>query len=308
MELTEKTINLYFEKYQHFVDEITLQYHYASNISHLLYVIVPAFVQYYGIRAEHMILNVFREVSIIVCDRNDRIVQAAFSRRLQRVGQEYYTEKHIYLYCYKNASFIEMLDNLVHEFNHAVNSYKNEILVHEKNVCIRSGLTYSNYSVDMLEIDDSHNEIVLEEIVNTRQVEKIIQLISSFSQYEIYNSEISNAVYVIKQHIGDGYRSKAYYLETAVCRKLLENTSFIHTIENLRLQGEVADFSNWFDTVVGESGSFQRLNRLLVETLDLERQLASKKWFRKYFISKIQKLIVSLLVIVDKFNQNSNFH
>ena len=49
--------NVIIEKEKEFIDNVSNQYNYDSNIRHLLYIIIPAFVIKYGIQKEKLILN-----------------------------------------------------------------------------------------------------------------------------------------------------------------------------------------------------------------------------------------------------------
>ena len=55
------------------VDGLTRMYNYPSNISHLLYLIVPAFIVKYGISNERYILKSFEQIPILIQDKNDQI-------------------------------------------------------------------------------------------------------------------------------------------------------------------------------------------------------------------------------------------
>ena len=307
MNFTNEEFMLYLNKYRSFVDEISLKYNYTNNISHLLYVIVPAFVFKYGIREERYILDIFRNVPVIIRDRGDLVYQASFSRNLRTVNGEYVSDKCIYLYNYQDISLMQLLDNLVHEFNHAVNSIKNEVSFDDKHVYLRTGLTNILYDKNTLKSVNTKGNIILEEVINTRQTEMIIHLISEFSKYEIDDSEIENIIYSVKKWDTGLYKSKSYYLEATVCKKLLENRTFISTLENLRYQGEVLDLDGWFDNITGEVGSFKLLSELLNKTIKLEEELVNTKWFKKSKINKINSHIREVLDITDKFNNNCNY-
>lgn len=308
MDFTNEQFSLYLDKYKQFVDEISLKYNYSNNISHLLYVIVPAFVFKYGLREEKYILDIFRNVPIIIRERHDLVYQAAFSRNLKLSDNLYVTDKYIYLYNYQDISLMQLMDNLIHEINHAVNSIKNEVLFDDNYVYLRTGLTYLSYDKNTLKPTSTKGDMILEEIINTRQTELIIHLISEFSKYEIEDTEIETIVYSVKKwNSGNLYKSNSYYLETAVCRKLLENRTFINTLENLRYKGEVVELDGWFDNITGESGSFKRLTEVLGKTMKLEEEFAKAKWFKKAKIGKIQDCIKELVEIVEKFNRNCNF-
>ena len=291
MNFTNDEFMLYLNKYRSFVDEISLKYNYTSNISHLLYVVVPAFVFKYGLREERYILDVFRNVPIIINDKRDLVYQASFSRNLRLINGEYVSDKCIYLYNYQDISLIGLLDNLVHEFNHVVNSIKNEISFDLEFVYLRTGLTNILYDKNTLKSVGTNGNIILEEVINTRQTEIIIHLISSFAKYEIADREIENIVYSVKKLDDGKYKSNSYYLESVVCKKLVGNKTFISTLENLRYQGEVFDLDNWFDNIVGISGSFKKLTELLSKTIKLEEEYAKAKWFKQHKVNKIKGYI-----------------
>lgn len=307
MIFTNENFNLYMGKYKKYVDEVSLLHNYPSNITHLLYVIVPAFVEKYGFKQEHLILNMFKDTTIIIEDRGDIVYQAAFSRKLKYISDKYKTDKYVFLYNYQRADLMQLLDNLIHEFNHAINSIQNEIRCDQDLVYLRTGLTYLIYDKKTLQPVSKQEDAVLEEIINTKQTEMILSCIASFSQYNVLDTEISNIIFIVQQSILGSYRSGAYYLQATVCQRLLENKTFVHTLENLRLQGEIDDLANWFDMIVGKEGSFEKIESLLAQTLELEKELHKAKWFKKAKMQKIMKLSGELFSIINVFNENCNF-
>ena len=57
--------NLIIERELKSIDKISDLYGYDSNIRHLLYIIIPAFVIKYGISKEKLILKTFKEIRIL---------------------------------------------------------------------------------------------------------------------------------------------------------------------------------------------------------------------------------------------------
>ena len=57
--------NSIIEREKAYIDEISNKYDYDSNIRHLLYIIIPAFIIKYGIDKEKLVLNTFRDIRII---------------------------------------------------------------------------------------------------------------------------------------------------------------------------------------------------------------------------------------------------
>ena len=291
---------LIIEREKKFIDEISDKYNYDSNIRHLLYIIIPAFIIKYGTNKEKLILNTFKNIKIRITNQEDKMVKAYYSSTPRKINNEYTTIKYMMIQNYNNIGLVELLDNLVHEFNHAVNSYLNEIKVTNKYLLLRTGLTYRVYNKDNLEFVRKHNSYLLEEIINTKQTEDIINIIKEFDSND-------STIYAINSETDHKYNSNAYYLQSYICKEILNNRTFISTLENLRINGEVYDISTWFDNIVGVKGKYKELNNLLNEIHDLEISLVNKKYFKKFTINKIREKSRDVMRIVEDFNNNVNF-
>ncbi len=292
--------NSIIEREKHFIDEISDKYNYDSNIRHLLYIMIPAFIIKYGISKEKLILNTFRNIRIMSSNKESKIIRAYYSSTPYKDINEYKTRKYMMIQNYNNISLVELLDNLVHEFNHAVNSYLNEIKVTNKYVLLRTGLTYRIYRKNDLSFVKKHESYLLEEIINTKQTEDIINIIKTFDSND-------PTIYAINSETEHKYNSNAYYLQSYVCKEILNNRTFISTLENLRINGEIYDISSWFDNIVGTKGKYKELNNLLNEAYNLEMSLVDKKVFKQFTINKIRSVLRDILRIVNDFNNNVNF-
>ncbi len=302
-----KILNELMSRCKSTVDHLTEEYHYPSNISHLLYLIVPAFIVKYGVQNERYILRSFEQIPILINDRNDPVYQAYYSAIPKEVDGKIITTKGIVLNHYENIELMQLLDNLVHEFNHAINSINNEVLWDEKEIKVRTGLSYIIYDRNTLKPIKKEESSIIEEIINTKQTELIIDVIHSFYQYEFTDPAITNALYSIHSSIDRNYQSNAYLLQSLVCQSLMENKTFISTLENLRFQGNIEGISDWFDHMTGMPNSFQRLISLLNQTLKLQMELNDKKGIRFFKINKIRSFNEEAMNIVEKFNQNCNY-
>lgn len=307
MEIENNQLNNMLLKYKNKVDEISLYYNYPSNISHLLYLIVPGFVLKYGLKNESAIIKCFENVPIVINDNQDKIYQAYYFSKPKYENNNLKTIKGIVLNNYQNISLIDLLDNLVHEINHAVNSLNNEIS--EKNNCIyvRTGLSNIIYDKKTLQVIKKENESIIEEVINTKQTEDIINIISSFQQYEITDSQITNTIYSINRNANNNYTSNAYYLQGIVTSKLLENKTFIRTLEDLRFKGHIEEIDYWFDSITGKENSLKKLSENLLLSLNLELTLTKKKIFKGKLINRIRNLNQESLQIVETFNNNCNY-
>ena len=296
--------NLVIEKEKAFIDQISDRYEYDDNIRHLLYIIIPAFVIKYGIKNESLILNTFRDIRIIKSEKQDKYVKAYYSSHPVYENGEYSTVKFMVIQNYNKISLIDLLDNLVHEFNHAVNSYRDEIRVTKNYIYLRTGLTYRVYKKDPLTFVRKDPSYLLEEIINTKQTEEVINIIKSF---DFENRDISNTIYAINNETDHKYNSNSYYLESYACKQILENRTFINTLANLRLVGEVFNITKWFDDITGQEGSYKELISLLNKIYDLEKEYVDRKLFKSLTLGKIRETSRKIMRIVETFNNNVNY-
>lgn len=295
-----------FSKTKRFVDEISSKHSYPENIRHLLYIVVPAFIEKYGLNEDKNIFSVFEKVPIRIDEKANTLVVAYFARRLYYNGLSYETDKEIVLQRYSSIEVVELLDSLIHEYNHALNSLRNEIKEDGKRVMMRTGISYIIYDrSDSTKVLESDTNRTLEELVNTRQTESIIEIIKSFATIEIADEEIMNSLHYVERQIGSGYESQAYLLQSSVCKPLIDNRSFLPTLERLRYDGYVDDIPSWFDEITGEKGSFDKLSKILDKSLKLEHEFYKAKFFKARKISKIRSLISQVTDIINLYDSNS---
>lgn len=312
MNIDQSNINALLNKYIDFTNNICEEKKYPNNIKHVLYLIIPAFIIKYGLKYENMILGCFEKINIYIDEKENDTCTAYFTRVMKKNPEgtlpKYYTIKAVVLHQYRNASLIDMLDNIIHEFNHAVNSMINEIKYDDKTVSMRTGLSYMTYDVnDLNHLKEKTNDITLEEIINTKQTEDIINVIRSFSKYEVHNEEFNNTFYAIKHSIEGDYTSNAYYLQSFICKELMKNKTFIPTVENLRFNGNVDDIAGWFDNITGKEGSYKEMATLLEQILEEETKLATAKWFKNYKIGKIRDKMRKTMEIIQEYENNCIF-
>ena len=300
--MNNESINLLINEEIKYSDFLASKYNYPDNITHLLYLIIPAFIIKYNNKL--LIEKCFMDVPIVISDKQDKIYQAYYHSSPSYIDSKYVSKKGIVLNNYSDISLIQLLDNLVHEYNHAVNSINNEIVV-DKYVGIRTGISFNYFDKQSLKFIKKSNNVILEEVSNTKQTETLINIINSFKDYDINDVVVSNTLYSINSNTNGKYKSNSYYLESVVCMKILENKTFLSTFEKLRFQGYVLELFNFFDTVTGINGSFNELSRLLEEIFEQQINLQKIKFFKKYKINKIKKITEKALMIVDTFNKNS---
>lgn len=287
-----------------FSNKLSLKYHYPDNITHLLYLIIPAFILKYGLNHQQLIEKCFSEVPIIIDDKQDQIYQAYYISNPSYQNDKVITTKGIILKNYQNISLMQLLDNLVHEFNHAINSIQNEIKITDY-ILIRTGITYNYFNKKDLKFLKKSDEITLEEVINTKQTEMVIDIIRSFASLKLTNTVVENTLYSIYHSIDSNYQSNSYLIESIVCHKLLENKTFLSTLESLRFKGQIKDIHIFFDSIIGKEGSLIELSKLLNKSLELQIELNNIKWFKKSKLKQIKKITDKSLIIVEKFNHNT---
>lgn len=303
MYLDKSNCNSFFNKYVNFVDKISSFFKYEDNIRHLLYLIVPAFVLKYGISNESVILKCFESTKIYVSGTEERMVTAYFSRNIKKENNNYYTSKYIVLNEYKKASFTNLIDSIVHEFNHAVNSFNNEIKCDDKIICLRTGVSYMIYDKETLKFLRKSSDVYLEEIINTQQSEEIINIINSFNLLDVENVELSNMLYVLKNEIkNDKYKSNSYSFQSYICKELMQNKTFLPTISKLRFKGFVDNISDLFDDIIGKKGSYNHMCRLLEEIFNLELKYINSKFFKKGYLAIIRKKALEVISIISDYD------
>ena len=182
-------------------------------------------------------------------------------------------------------------------------------MIDEKYIYLRTGISYIKYDKnDINNVIGKTQEFVLEEIINTKQTEEIINLINNIDINNIRSIEFKNFISVIKNEIKEKtYSSKAYFLESKIMQDLLNNKTFISTLENLRFLGKINDIEDWFDSIVGKKGEYKRLNINLNEIINLEDEYL-KKIFSRFIIKyKLKNRVNTVKQIVNEFNNSCNY-
>lgn len=296
--------NSILEREKSFVDRLGEKYQYDSNILHLLYVIVPAFIIKYGLEKERMIQNTFENIPILISKEKSKTTKAFYTSTLKKVDKTYQTEKFIVIKNYENIPLMELLDDLVHEMNHAIHSYRNEIHETKNYIYVRTGLTHRIYEKDTLKFVKKQDSYLLEEIINTKQTSDIINIIKKLKPKD---SSLETTIYAINQETEETYESNSYFLQSYACREILKNRTFLSTLESLRWSGEVLEISKWFDDIMGKKGSYQKFIQDLNEMESLEIKYGKSRFWKKRILNQIRNLLQEMKNRMEQFNRNVNF-
>lgn len=292
------------EKYIPFIEEISQKYNYDNNIKHLLYLIIPAFIVKYKYK-ESLILESFKNIPIIINSKQEKYINAYYTSIPTYQNNNIITTKYIVINNYEKIPLVKLLDNLVHEFNHAINSYNKEINIKNNILYLRTGLTNTIYNLPDLTPKNKLPTYILEEIINTRQTEIIIDIIKNYNDKSL--EEIATTIYNINNETNTNYQSKAYLLETTILKDLLSNETFIYTLENLRIEGNINNIESWFNNITGIKNSYNNLNKKLNQIMDIEKNIDNIKFFKNRKLNQIKSLIKDIQYIIKIFNENTHY-
>ncbi len=92
--------NKLIELEKQFVDNLCDDYKYDSNIRHLLYLIVPAFIIKYGMNREIIIHNTLKDVKILKSNQVSKQIKGYYVARPIKTDNELKVIKHLVLYNY----------------------------------------------------------------------------------------------------------------------------------------------------------------------------------------------------------------
>lgn len=307
MDINQNIVEELFKESTEFVDKKLSLYNYSSDIKHLLYIIIPAFIIKYDYKNKNKIYKVFRDVCLIETNEEDKRIQAFYTSVPKYINNEFITNKFIIIKHYTDKELMELIDNIIHEYNHAINSYENEIKIGKTKIYIRTGLSYARYDKNSLKPMGIDNKEVLEEILNTKQTEEVVNIIKEFTKFNFSDITINNTLYSINNYIDKTYKSKAYSLQTLFTNDLTNNKTLFNVLSNMRFNGNVDDINNFFDNVVGKDGSFNRFIEILNNTKRLEQEYINTKLFKKIKLNQIKSSYNEAKDIIDTFNNNYHF-
>ncbi len=307
MQLNDRIVIELFNESTEFVDKNLSMFNYSSDIKHLLYVIIPAFIVKYDYKNKNKIYNVFKNVPLIETNEEDKRVQAFYTSIPKYIDNEIITNKFVLIKHYYNKDLMELVDNIIHEYNHAINSYENELKIGKTKIYIRTGLSYARYDKETLKPMGIDNKEILEEILNTKQTEEVVNIIKEFTKYSFSNNIINNSLYSINNYVDKTYKSKAYSLQTLITKDLTSNRTLFNVLSNMRFNGNVDNVNNFFDNVVGKEGSFTRFIEILNNTKRLEQEYINTKLLKKIKVIQIKSYYNEAKSIINQFNNNYHF-
>ena len=103
------------------------------------------------------------------------------------------------------------------------------------------------------------------------------------------------------------FKSNEYSLESVILDELVKNRTFINTVKELRIAGEVEQIEDWFDSITKINGSYNKLNQSLRDIIALEERMQRSKISKIITIRKIRREASTIRKIVGEFNKNCNY-
>ena len=293
MEFSTKEVNDLLDYSKTMIDHINLckQIPCFDELRKLQYLTFAGMYYFYGAKYLNEIIHAFLDTEIIYStesvvdalkkytnNTSDKIEMLAESNAL---GFFYYDfdsigimQRKIFFFEICVYSYGEILECIVHEINHVVNSM-NEVRVDgDDYISIRTGLSNSIFHVDGTIVQEKK---ALEEVYNALQTCDIIDCIFSFAQYDIKDPNIRESIERLKSDHQYGYRCQGYSLLTPIFKPLYDCDRFNLVVRESRLEGTLDKIELAFDSEAGE-GAYKLLGEYFDELNDGD--------LFKYFVTK----------------------
>lgn len=308
MENKALSINRFYNIYSKSIEQICKKYNYNQNIKHLISFMIVLFLINYDRKYEKIIISCFENIEVIISNGYKKNIEAFYYRKLYNDG-DYCTQKYIFINNFVKEKYMDLIDSIIHEFNHAINSIKNEIKIDSNYILLRAGICFIKYNYNNLNVAiEKSKEFVLEEVINTIQTEEIINTILEINTEYVDNVELKGIINVLQMKLRkQSFKSKAYSLETVILGELTANRTFINTIKELRLVGDIEQIGDWFDSITKINGSYNKLNESLKNVMSLEEKIKKSKMLKIIIAKKIRKEILIIRKIIEEFNKNCNY-
>lgn len=157
---------------------------------------------------------------------------------------------------------VNLLDSIAHECNHIVNSVNKSIFSDSDKSFVRTGLYVSGLSHSYVSGQG------LEECVNVLQTADIINEILRFTEFDIDDPFIANAISNIKYAGGMKHREVGYEHVVPFIKPLYDNRVFCRIVKDARMSGDIEKIDWEFDRKVGEN-AFSELKQCTDEIITM---------------------------------------
>ena len=265
-----------------FLDKLKNKYNYDNKTIKALSLVIPSVINYYGEEYEETILNSIFNCEIIPCKKNETIQGILNKRKLtsftgssfcididRKRAESVYIPNIKIIYNEENNTYeIKKIDRIIvtsHTFNydslkgleilthvicHLVKSYKNEIVIDENIVTIRSGLSYEKRKI----INDGSNIF--------------LELIEDYGKaleegFNLYDSEV-----IVSSIYSDKYKCYDYDSVYTVATILKEKYHLQNEINEYEIEGDIEGFKKKYNADI-----INKLSSLCDNCLVMENEM-----------------------------------
>lgn len=260
MYYSDSQVNDLLQYSKSMIDDIASKNCKRNDFKNLQYLIFAGMVSYYGFEHISAIYKAFQTTEFIdasnsdVLDKLGRKTTADSKAAISFVNGKYYIQRSIH-YFYSISDVEQLLDSLIHEVNHFVNSVMSPICKRADSLVYRTGVKISALYDSFLESD------ILEEAINVLQTQEIKEHIRSFLNCSIYDSNIAATLETIRR-ANMNWIELGYESVVSDIKPLYFQRDFNHLLKENRLSGDIKEIRSAFDQKVG-TGSFIELSNSL---------------------------------------------
>ena len=257
---TDEVVNQLFDYSKCMVDSLTKKNSQDEDIKNILYLVFAGMVSYYGYENINDICKAFsnkfiydskRQFFKYIKDKNIKVsnINDTMGTFIQRAslkntpfGDYYNVDNTIFIFKSVFYDMIELIDTVVHEYNHLLNSLNKPIVDIDSKIYLRCGLRLTSF-------DEKNNPVYnynIEEGMNVLQTMQIVNKILYFSNFSIKDKKLADILNHIKN---SDYNSKGHGYESVInlIGPLYQNSSFKSLVNSTRITGNVKTFSDYFD-------------------------------------------------------------
>ena len=283
------------------VDQINKSKKCPQELKVLQYVIFAGMISYYGFEYVDTIFKAFAAPNFYYTNsslneimKSNNIFDPSVEKSIKngdveafvllRFGKnglgKLYVNRDIYIIDGVDTKPDELVEKVIHEINHVVNSINNPICIKSGNEVVRSGLSVIGI------VDSLRSYNMLEESVNVLQSAEIMEHILAFTQCDIKDSEIKRLLDKIKYAFGSKREGLGYEAIVPAVRPLYLNPEFKKVVKRQRMVGRIVPIKANFERKVGE-GSYNEF----CKTLDDLEASCNSFWKRAFLDNKVKTYI-----------------
>lgn len=287
---TDESVNSLLEYSKLVVDSISLPVS-DHKLRSLQYLVFAGMVSYYGFEHIDEITSAFKNYKFLYINepipsflkKQGNVSSSSFGTlNLNTVAlfhpvydfscRRKSAEGEIILSSYYKMQPDELLENMVHEVNHAVTSINNGISFVNGDKTTRMGIYTKNHE------SNTRNNYILEESFNVLQAAEITEHILGFSNFNVCDCDIKYSLDSMRYAANKKRNGFGYEDTVGIVRPLYNNSSFGQYLKECRITGNIQNIDKMFDCKAGKN-SFQTLSGIcdVVSNPTLSRTMVYKK-------------------------------